>query len=152
MESRNKWQSGSHPLPHDKCDFQCHLIAQKCTAKRSAFRKRQNDSGDIGDSRGDALFLYWCMKEEMEVGWDKEVKREGVFIDTAANFLLASSDKNGWFLLRALALYLPSHISLLTEEGHLCVAVLLFWGELSVSFKCGKEDGRLHLKSFFCSV
>ena len=57
VKSRNKWWSGSRTLPHDKCDFQCHLIAQKCTAERSDFRKRQNDLGDIIDSRGDARSL-----------------------------------------------------------------------------------------------
>lgn len=60
-KSRNTWQSGSHPLPCDKCDFQSHLMAQKCTAERSAFRKRQNDLGDIRDSRGDAPSLSVLM-------------------------------------------------------------------------------------------
>lgn len=57
MKWRNKWQSGSHPFPGDKCDFQCHLIAQKRTAKRSAFRKTQNDVGDITDRQRDAASL-----------------------------------------------------------------------------------------------
>lgn len=69
--AENKWQPGIHPLPHDKCDFQCHLIAQKCTAERSAFRKRQNDLGDISDSRGDAhslsLLMYAVAQKERKI-------------------------------------------------------------------------------------
>lgn len=93
VKSRNKWQPPSHPFPRDKCDFQCHLIAQKCTAERSAFRERQNDLGDISDSWGDApslcppsLAADVCRcpdrkrrrqkGEEMEVGWDKEMGKK----------------------------------------------------------------------------
>ena len=74
-KSRNKWQSGRHPLPRDKCDFQSHLIAQKCTAERSAFRRRQNDLGDISDSRGDAPSLSVLMYAVAVNGGEKDRKK-----------------------------------------------------------------------------
>lgn len=118
------------PLPHDKCDLPCHVIVPKCTAERSAFGKRHNDLGDNSDCKGDALSLCaWCMlllRKERKIerigDWGRKREKKSCLLILLETVPLASSDKNGWFLLRALASYLPSHISLLTEEGHLCTS------------------------------
>lgn len=82
------------------------------------FIHRYSDADQDG-KKGDGKIRKWGGKGGGR-GWQST--------NTAANFPRASSDKNRWFLLRALALYLPSHISLRTEEGHFCTGrTALIW-------------------------